>query len=118
LNIHNNYDIINYRVKGGKKLLKTVIPESKAKIEKQIKVLENIIEKDIREKDREIHTQALNALKEGLKALEKVENAPSPAGRKKSVDSEEIKRLRAEGKTQEQIARELNISLSTVRRNQ
>jgi DNA-binding NarL/FixJ family response regulator len=105
-------------VKGGEKLLKSVIPESKAKIEKQIKALEYILKQDTNEKDREIHAQALNALREAIKALEEVENAPSPAGRKKSVDAELIKKLRGEGKTQEQIARDLNISVSTVRRNE
>lgn len=40
------------------------------------------------------------------------------AGRKKIVDVDLIKKLRAEGKSQEQVARDLNISISTVRRNQ
>lgn len=39
------------------------------------------------------------------------------AGRKKTVDVQLIQKLRSEGKTQEQVARELNISISTVRRN-
>jgi DNA-binding NarL/FixJ family response regulator len=39
-------------------------------------------------------------------------------GRKKSANVELIQKLRSEGKTQEQVARELNISISTVRRNE
>ncbi|MDY0219418.1 MAG: hypothetical protein RBR14_08745 [Candidatus Cloacimonas acidaminovorans] len=39
------------------------------------------------------------------------------AGRKKSVDVEAIHAYRAQGKTQEWTAREMNISISTVRRN-
>ena len=39
-----------------------------------------------------------------------------PVGRPKTVESNEIHRLKANGLTQEAIARELNISLSTVRR--
>ena len=49
---------------------------------------------------------------------DKIQNANSKqAGRPKSVDVEEIQRLKEEGMTQEQTARELNVSLSTVRRN-
>ena len=97
-------------------MLKTLIPDSIEKIKKQINALEYLLKQDTREKDKEIHTQALNALKEGLKALEKVENAPYPSGRKKTAPVDKIKELREQGKTQEGIARELNISLSTVRR--
>lgn len=39
------------------------------------------------------------------------------AGRKKSVDVEAIHAYRDQGKTQEWTAREMNISISTVRRN-
>lgn len=39
------------------------------------------------------------------------------AGRKKSVDVEAIHAYRNQGKTQEWTAREMNISISTVRRN-
>lgn len=38
------------------------------------------------------------------------------SGRPKKVGFEKIQRLKASGMTQEQVARELNISLSTVRR--
>ena len=97
-------------------MIKTIIKESISKMKKQIHVLETILKQE-HKSGIEVH-QALNSLKEGLKALEKVENAPSPAGRKKTVDVELIKKLREEGKTQEQVARELNISISTVRRNE
>lgn len=39
------------------------------------------------------------------------------AGRPKRVEFEEIQKLKDKGMTQEQVARELNVSLSTVRRN-
>lgn len=39
------------------------------------------------------------------------------AGRKKSVDVEMIHAYRDHGKTQEWTAREMNVSISTVRRN-
>lgn len=96
--------------------IKTVIPESKAKIQKQIEALEFILTKDTNEKDKDIHKQALEALKEGLKALEEVENEPSSAGRKKKEATSKVLELREQGLTQEQIAQELKISLSTVRR--
>lgn len=98
-------------------MLKVLIPDSIEKINKQITALEYAIKQDTRKKDIEIHTQALNALKEGLKALEEVQNTPSAAGRKKTAPVDKIRELRERGKTQEAIARELNISLSTVRRN-
>ena len=96
-------------------MIKTIIKESILKIKKQIHGLETILKQE-HKSGIEVN-QAINALKEGLKALENVENVPSPAGRKKTVDAELIKKLREE-KTQEQVARELNISISTVRRNE
>lgn len=39
------------------------------------------------------------------------------AGRKKSVDVEAIHAYRDQGKTQEWTAREMNVSISTIRRN-
>lgn len=98
-------------------MLKVLIPDSIEKINKQIAALEYAIKNDTRKKDIEIHTQALNVLKEGLKALEEVQNTPSAAGRPKTAPVDKINELREQGKTQEAIARELNISLSTVRRN-
>lgn len=38
-------------------------------------------------------------------------------GRPKTIDYEAVQKLKNEGMTQEQISRELNVSLSTVRRN-
>jgi DNA-binding CsgD family transcriptional regulator len=49
-------------------------------------------------------------------AIEKTKNRG--AGRKKKVDADLIKKMRSEGMTQEQVARELNISVSTVKRNE
>lgn len=40
------------------------------------------------------------------------------AGRKKKVNPGIIKKMRSQGMTQEQVARELNISISTVKRNE
>ena len=98
-------------------MLNIVIPESKAKIQRQIDGLKYLIQQDTREKDKKIHTDALKALEEALEALLAVENAPSSAGRKKVIDPEKIKSFKNKGYTQEQTARELNISISTVRRN-
>lgn len=98
-------------------MLKVVIPESKAKIQKQIEALKYLLQQDTNEKDKDIHAQALNALQEAYKALEEVENTPSNAGRPKTVDKEIILNLKNKGYTQEQAARDLNVSLSTVRRN-
>lgn len=98
-------------------MLNIVIPESKAKIQRQIDGLKYLIEQDTSEKDKMIHTEALKSLEEALEALEAVENAPSNAGRKRVIDYEKIKNLKNKGFTQEQTARELNISISTVRRN-
>lgn len=103
--------------RNGIRLLKSVIPESKAKIQKQIEALESILRQDITQRDVEIHTKALNALKEGLKALEVVENTPSNAGRPKAVKYELIQDYKKQGMTQEEIARLLNVSSSTIRRN-
>lgn len=97
-------------------MIKTIIKESISKIKKQINVLETILKQE-HKSGIEVQ-ESINALKIGLGALEKVENTPSPAGRKKTVDADLIKKLRSEGKTQEQVARELNISTSTVRRNE
>jgi hypothetical protein len=65
-------------------MIKTIILESKSKIEKQIHVLNNVLKQEQNKTDIELHTQSLNALKPSLRALEKVENSPSPAGRKKN----------------------------------
>lgn len=99
-------------------MLKTKIPESIQKIKEQIDALEYALKHDKRQKDIEIHQQAINALKTALNALQEVKNTPSNAGRKKNINSELVKKLRSEGMTQEEVARKLNISLSSVRRNE
>lgn len=97
-------------------MVKISLPESIIKIQKQITALEYIVNQDASEKDRNIHSQALEALKEGLKALEEVEPiTKGKGGRPKKAPTEKILELRHNGNmTQEQIARELNISTSTV----
>lgn len=98
-------------------MLKVVIPESIEKIKKQIEALKYVLKQDVTERDKEIHTQALKAMQEALKALEAVENAHSNAGRPRKVDFEEIQNYKKQGMTQEQIARLLNVSTATIRRN-
>lgn len=93
-------------------MVKVVIPETKEKIEKQIEALKHVLKSDTKSKDREIHQASLKALEEALEAL----NVPSNAGRPKTIDPLKVLELRQQGKTQEQIARELNVSLSSVRR--
>lgn len=99
---------------------KTLISAAKAGIEKQIDIFEYILKTDVgsnMEKTiMQMHMQALESLKKALAALESVETEPSPAGRKKTAPTKEIFELRKQGISQEHIARELNISLSTVRR--
>jgi DNA-binding NarL/FixJ family response regulator len=95
-------------------LIKISIPESKEKILKQITALEHLINQDASEKDKNIHGQALEALKEGLKALEQAEQTKGKGGRPKKAPTEKILELRHKGMTQEQIARELNLSISTI----
>lgn len=51
-------------------MLQVTIPKSKAQIEKQIKALKYILKSDIRQKDIEIHSEALRALEAELKAME------------------------------------------------
>lgn len=98
-------------------MLKVTIPESKAKIQRQIEALEYALSQDSRQKDKDIHTEALQALREALDALETVENTPSNAGRPKKVKKDLIQELKAKGRTQEQIAQELKVSVATVRRS-
>lgn len=103
--------------RNGTRVLKAVIPESIEKIKKQIEILKCALKQDITDKDKEIYTQALNALQEALEALEAVENTPSNAGRPKAAEYKLIQEYKKQGMTQEQVARLLNVSISTVRRN-
>ncbi len=73
--------MINYVVKKYGEWVWHVIYESNSKPEEQIHVLKSILRYFRSKADIEIHTRSLNALKEGLRALEKVGNTLSPAGR-------------------------------------
>jgi hypothetical protein len=48
-------------------LLKVIVPEDKSKLLRQIKALEYQIVRDTREKDKQIHTEALEILKDSIK---------------------------------------------------
>lgn len=93
-----------------KQNVKAVLENSKIKISMQIKSLEEIL----KQSSSNYCLEALHALKEGLQALEEVENMPSAAGRKKVIDDNEILAMRANGMTQEGVARKLNISTASV----
>ena len=56
-------------------------------------------------------------LKEKLRVLSQENKNERGAGRKRKVDPMEVQDLKKAGATQEEVARELNISISTVRRN-
>jgi hypothetical protein len=43
--------------------IQIVIPADKNKLERQIQALQYLLQKDIKDKDREIHSQALSMLK-------------------------------------------------------
>lgn len=96
--------------------MKVVISNSKDKIKKQIFALEYVLENDTNLIDKHYHKDALAALEDGLKALETVENKVKSSGRKKTVDDIKIIKLKTEGKTQQEIAQTLNISISSVTR--
>ena len=99
-----------------KKGMKVIISDSKNKIKKQIVALEYTLKTDINLIDQHYHTEALVALKDGLKALETVENKVKSSGRKKTISDIEIMKLKTEGKTQQKIAQILDISISSVTR--
>jgi DNA-binding transcriptional regulator YiaG len=88
---------------------KVVIPKTKEKIKTQISVLESLLAHAGKQSERGIHEESLALLREALVALESI-------GRKKAVSTDKIKELREQGLTQEAIAHELGVSLSTVRR--
>lgn len=53
----------------GLKMLNVVSPDSREKIEKQIKALKMVLSKDTREKDKQIHIQAIADLERELGIL-------------------------------------------------
>jgi len=96
--------------------MKIILTDSKDKIKKQIKAIEYVLKQDTSEKDKQYHNQALAALKEGFKALEKVEVKVKSSGRKKTIDNVKILELKDQGKTQQEIAQILNVSIASVTR--
>jgi DNA-directed RNA polymerase specialized sigma24 family protein len=98
--------------------LKVIIPKEKEKILRQIESLQEMIKEDTNDKDRKIHQEALDATKEALKAIEAVEKVvANMGGRPKLMSRELVQKCKAKGMTQVETAKELNTSLSTVRRN-
>lgn len=57
-------------------MLKVIIPNNQEKIKQQIEALEWQIKQDTDEKSRKIHEEALEALGNALKRLDKVSNRP------------------------------------------
>ncbi len=90
-------------------LLKSLLFETKEKIQRHITVLECVLTQDSSEKDKVIHQQSLATLRESLVALNSV-------GKPKTAPTKKIIELRQTGMTQEKIAQTLGVSLSTVRR--
>jgi DNA-binding transcriptional regulator YiaG len=89
--------------------LKSLLFETKEKIQKHIIVLECVLTQDGNAKDKFIHQQSLETLRESLVALNSV-------GKPKTAPTKKIIELREFGMTQEKIAQTLGVSLSTVRR--
>jgi hypothetical protein len=48
-------------------MLQVIVPEDNMKLQRQIKALEYQIKIDTREKDKQIHTEALQRLKDSIK---------------------------------------------------
>lgn len=90
-------------------MLKSLLSETKEKIQRHIIALEYVLTQDSNTKDKIIHQQSLETLRESLVALNSV-------GKPKTAPTEKIIELRANGMTQEKIAQTLGVSLSTVRR--
>lgn len=114
--LENVIDIATEFALKDRQSIKGILENSKKKIAMQIDTLENILNHGEEDKGVNYYKQALEALKDGLEALNEVENMPSNAGRKKTIDDNKILEMRASGMTQEAISRELNISTISVRR--
>ncbi len=82
------------------------ITNTKQRLQQQIDVLKRILEQPNLD-HREIHNASLEVLCEALISM---------GGRTKTIPVDRILELRAVGIAQEAIARELNISVSSVRR--
>lgn len=65
--ITSDGDVIDYR--GDDSMLKIIIPEDKTKLDKQIQALQWQIKNDVSQKDRDIHTEALQELIKARQAL-------------------------------------------------
>ena len=96
--------------------MKVILIDAKNKIKKQIAELEYTLKVDTNLIDKHYHDEALAALKNGLEALETVENKVKSSGRKKTIDDIKIIKLKTTGKTQQEIAQILDISISSVTR--
>ena len=89
--------------------MKIMQPNTKEDLQKHIAKLENLLTQEISEADRDVHQKSLEFLRISLVALNAI-------GKPKTVPTNKIIELRKAGNTQEKIAHQLGISLSTVRR--
>jgi len=89
--------------------MKIMQPNTKEDLQKHIAKLEHILTQGISESDRDVHQKSLELLRISLVALNAI-------GKPKTVPTNKIIELREAGNTQEKIAHQLGISLSTVRR--
>ncbi len=79
----------------------------KERIQQQIKRLEAALERDVGVIERSLYETSIDALRDALGAM---------GGRAKKIPVERILELWSSGMAQEAIARELKVSLSSVRR--
>ena len=89
--------------------MKIMRPNTKEDLQKHIAKLEYILTQNISEADKDVHQKSLELLRISLVALNSI-------GKPKTAPTNTIIELRKDGYTQEKIAHELGISLSTVRR--
>lgn len=89
--------------------MKIMRPNTKEDLQKHIAKLENILKQEISESDKDVHQKSLELLRISLVALNSI-------GKPKTAPTNKILELRKAGNTQEKIAHQLGISLSTVRR--
>lgn len=90
----------------------STIKETKNEIKNTIKELNDKMLETKNEEIIELCEQSIKTLEMALNALEQFKGKP------KKIDPSEIKKLKEEeGLTQEEIARKLNVSVSTIRRN-
>lgn len=90
---------------------KTCISDTKIKIQQQIEALKAILNDKNDRGNKDIYLDSINILKEALDVINS-----SNSGRPQKITLKDVQMLKLDNKTQEQVARELNVSLSTVRR--